>query len=305
MLAIVIPYYKLHFFESTLASLAAQYNQNFNVYIGNDASPEDPWETINRYREKIKIEYKKFEENFGENSLVKQWDRCIEMTKNEEWIMILGDDDVLEPNVVSSFYKHLPHFGTSANVIRYSTRIITEEPYHVSDAFNHPVWESPTAAHFRRATGKTRSSLSEYIFGKSDYERYGFFDFPLAWHSDDRAWLEFSENKPIYSINDACVLIRNSHLNISGRTDNEEQKHQASMAFYRYLLFEQLPNYDKDQRLVIIKLYRNLIKRTRTLNLDDRFNIFISYLRNPSWDLIKSELKLGTRKLLRWRTIFF
>lgn len=41
MLAIVIPYYKLTFFEETLQSLANQSDKRFKVYIGDDASPED------------------------------------------------------------------------------------------------------------------------------------------------------------------------------------------------------------------------------------------------------------------------
>ena len=42
MLAIVIPYFKLTFFEETLQSLANQTDQRFKVYIGDDASLENP-----------------------------------------------------------------------------------------------------------------------------------------------------------------------------------------------------------------------------------------------------------------------
>ena len=42
MLAIVIPYYKLTFFEATLQSLADQTDKRFMVYIGDDASLESP-----------------------------------------------------------------------------------------------------------------------------------------------------------------------------------------------------------------------------------------------------------------------
>jgi hypothetical protein len=40
MLAIVIPYYKIRFFEATLQSVAIQTDKRFKVYIGNDASDE-------------------------------------------------------------------------------------------------------------------------------------------------------------------------------------------------------------------------------------------------------------------------
>ena len=41
MLVIIIPFYKLTFFEATLQSLASQTDMRFKVYIGDDASPED------------------------------------------------------------------------------------------------------------------------------------------------------------------------------------------------------------------------------------------------------------------------
>ena len=41
MLAIVIPYYKLTFFEETLKSISNQTNNKFKVYLGNDASSEN------------------------------------------------------------------------------------------------------------------------------------------------------------------------------------------------------------------------------------------------------------------------
>ena len=46
MLAIIIPYYKLTFFEDTLESLANQTDKLFKVYIGDDASPENPTDLL-------------------------------------------------------------------------------------------------------------------------------------------------------------------------------------------------------------------------------------------------------------------
>ena len=106
MIAIVIPYYKFAFFEETLKSLANQTNKNFMVYIGDDASPEDPTSLLQNYKDKFEFIYYRFENNLGSKSLVKQWERCIAMTQGEEWIKILGDDDVIGNYVVESFYKN-------------------------------------------------------------------------------------------------------------------------------------------------------------------------------------------------------
>jgi glycosyltransferase involved in cell wall biosynthesis len=69
MLAIIIPYYKLTFFEATLQSLAHQIDKRFKVYIGDDASPEDPSELLEKYQGKFDFVYHRFDSNLGGISL--------------------------------------------------------------------------------------------------------------------------------------------------------------------------------------------------------------------------------------------
>ncbi|WP_435524102.1 glycosyltransferase family 2 protein [Chryseobacterium indoltheticum] len=106
-LAFVIPYYKIDFFEETLQSLEEQTNKNFSVYVGNDNSPNDPIDIIKKYGS-LNITYKNFETNLGAKDLEGQWIRCIDLSKDEEWICILGDDDCPKKNFVEEFYKILP-----------------------------------------------------------------------------------------------------------------------------------------------------------------------------------------------------
>ena len=73
MLAIIIPYYKHTFFEETLQSLVSQTNKSFKVYIGDDASPENPGILLEKYQGKFDFVYYRFEENLGEKSLTQQW----------------------------------------------------------------------------------------------------------------------------------------------------------------------------------------------------------------------------------------
>ena len=107
MLAIIIPYYKLTYFEATLKSLANQNDKRFKVYIGDDASPEDCTTLLQKFEGQFDFIYHRFETNLGGISLTQQWERCIALSGDEEWLMILGDDDVLEANVVASFYEDL------------------------------------------------------------------------------------------------------------------------------------------------------------------------------------------------------
>lgn len=231
MLAIVIPYYKLSFFESTLQSLAAQSNQNFKVFIGDDNSPNSPVEILEKYKNQFDFDYTKFDVNLGKDNLVQQWNRCIELAKTYEWIMIVGDDDVLDANVVASFYKHKSQFE-KYNVARFSSCIINEKGDVISNVYQNPTLELATDFIFR----ENRSSLSEYVFKNTQIKSIGFKQFPLAWFSDILAVLEFSNFKEIFSINDAMVSIRISDESISGTPTNYKLKNKASFDFYYYLL---------------------------------------------------------------------
>jgi len=262
MLAIVIPYYKLKFFEETLKSLESQINQRFKVYIGDDASPEDPEHLLQKYSNKFNFSYHRFDTNLGGTSLTKQWERCIGLTANEKWLMILGDDDVLDSNVVKDFYQNLYEIeNENIFVVRFSTVKIDEEGKVTTEVYYHPKIEQTIDFLFR----KTRTSLSEYIFLKSKVIDVGFKEFPLAWFSDVVAILEFSDFKRIFTINSAILKIRISNISISGNQFNGKLKSKAKFKYYYYLVVDKKKYFNDDQRKILLiqlgKIYINNKKK--------------------------------------------
>lgn len=280
MLAIVIPYYKLTYFEETIRSLANQTNKNFKVYIGNDASPESPDKLIEKYKSKLDFKYKKFETNLGSVSLVKQWKRCIDLIGDEKWILILGDDDVLSTTVVEKWHENYECFEGKSNVVRFSTKTIYETTSKESVVSMQPKWERAVDAYFRGMTGLTGSTLSEYIFTKEAYDKIGFVDYPLAWHSDNQAWLDFSQEKPIFTINEAIVYIRISHLNITGRNDNLELKNKASLMFQKAFIADYLYQLPKRKRLYFLLAHESRLKANKEMKAFDWLFFFKIYLKN-------------------------
>lgn len=237
MLAIVIPYYKYDYFEATLQSLAAQTNKQFHVYIGDDASPKPPTDLLLKFQGQFSFSYHRFESNLGGTSLVKQWNRCLDLVQNKTWLQILGDDDVLAPNVVASFYENLPEITeVNSAVVRFATQVIDEKGTTISSVFTHPQKEFGFDFLERKINGATRSSLSEYIFLKTQLNQIGVKDFSLAWYSDLCLVVELGLEKPIFSINTSSVFFRNSGLNITSKKDNLLLKNEATFAFNFYLI---------------------------------------------------------------------
>ncbi|OAB27874.1 Glycosyltransferase involved in cell wall bisynthesis [Flavobacterium fryxellicola] len=281
MLAIVIPFYKLFFFEETLQSLANQTDKRFKVYIGNDASPENPNHLLEKYQGQFEFIYHRFESNLGGTSLVKQWERCIAKIENEKWIMILGDDDYLETNVVAKWYQHYDAFYDKSNVIRFASKSVNMKLNGIiSDSFTHPLWEKAAASYFRRFKGLTRSTLSEYVFSKESFLNYGFHDFPLAWHSDDAAWLDFSDSRPIYTINDSNVFVRFSIISISGNNETQNLKDLASVYFIKKSILNKFDLFKKNQQIELALYYEVVIKKNRKLKYNEWLELFFIYAIN-------------------------
>lgn len=307
MLAIVIPYFKLTFFDETLQSLKNQTNKDFKVYIGNDASNEDPRGLLESYKGQFDIVYHRFETNLGGESLTRQWGRCIDLIEDEQWIMILGDDDYIGDNLVESFYNHYSIFNNKSNVIRFASRVFKEEKNNdmSSRIFEHPVWESACDSCCRKIKGRTRSSLSEYIFYKEAYKKKKFTDYPLAFYSDDRAWFDFPNKKSIYTINDSIVHVRVSPISISGRTDNITLKVEAEISFYSELYFNELYLFDKECRLEIMRKFEIALLKKERLKLFQWVHLYLSYLRNYNKKLFFKFNRRLVKTVLYRKKVFY
>jgi hypothetical protein len=297
MLSIVIPYYKITFFEATLQSLANQTNKNFKVYIGNDASPENPDGLINKFEGKFGFIYRLFDNNLGKTSLVSHWNRCLALTDKEDWTMILGDDDVLSDNFVAQFYKNSKLISDeNINVVRFSTYLINEKNQSISDLYLHPILEKSTDFYFRNS----RSSLSEYVFKINKINLIKFKDFPLAWHSDILAVLEISDFGNVFSINDAFVKVRISNQSISGQSNNLKLKEIATFQFYEYLIKYKINYFTISQRSFLFDKL-NLRFNNNKKNIYIFYKINLIYIKIKNWiGLIKFYKSIVKSLLLKF-----
>jgi glycosyltransferase involved in cell wall biosynthesis len=259
MLAIVIPYFKLTFFEETLQSIAKQTDKRFKVYIGDDASPENPTDLLEKYKGKFEFIYHRFEDNLGGTSLTQQWERCIAKTDKEEWLMILGDDDYISDNYIEEFYKYIDEIEKlDINVIRFATRV-HECNGELSGIYKHPKIENSTDFFYRKFFMKSMGSLSEQVFKRKAFLKYGFRNFTLGWGADDFAWLDFTEFGKTYAINEAIAFFRISAENISRSNYKEDIKKETKLLHFTIIVEKYLKKFKKEQRLPLLLYYEQLI----------------------------------------------
>lgn len=265
MLAIIIPYYKIRFFEETLKSLENQTDMRFKVYIFNDNSPENPEKLIEKFKNSFDFEYFKFNENLGGKSLVKHWHRCLEKI-NEKWFSILGDDDLLSQNYVASFYDNLNLVNEKEiNLVRYATNLINDEGKKIQKSFIHPEIENAVDSLIRKLEGKSRSSLSEFVYRNSNQIKSYFVEFPNAYFSDDLSILLATNFGKIFTVNESVVQIRRGSFNLSGVNSNLKKGNQSEFLFYKYLFNNHDDKFNFQQKKLFLHKLNRLIIRNKSL----------------------------------------
>lgn len=237
-LAIVIPAYKQTFFKEALESIANQTNKEFTLYIGDDCSPDNLFSIVKEYENRIKIVYKHFGENIGGKDLVTHWNRCIDLTKNEEWVWLFSDDDVMDNNCVEEFYleiekrvkAHLYHFDI-VRIDKYNNILSIEKKF--------PKHITAVDLLYLKMTNRINSYVVEYIFNKDQFYNQGCFQkFDLAWGSDQATWVKLSLEKGIISIPSALVKWRNSGINISSNNFEKSiliRKIEANILYFEWV----------------------------------------------------------------------
>ena len=261
-LAIVIPAYKSTFLPAALDSIAAQSCQEFTLYIGDDCSPNNIGEIVDRYRDKINLVYKRFETNLGGKDLVAQWERCIDMTQDEEWLWLFSDDDVMEEKCVEEFYNSLDE---KTEFYHFNLKICDEEGNVTKIPPLYPnIIDTKYFIEKHLFKGLT-NAVVEFIFSRNLYLKAGKFqNYDLAWGSDFITWVKFSVcNGNITTIPCCYVYWRLSSQNISPQNSHDIiiRKLRSIVENYKTLrsIFHNINmNYSFKYDLIIFKqLYRN------------------------------------------------
>jgi hypothetical protein len=214
-LAIVIPAYKAKYLHEALESIASQTDRRFQVYVGDDCSPDPLAEVVREYAGTLKIIYHRFENNLGGKSLVEQWERCLRLTK-EPWIWLFSDDDFMDKKCVAAFYAEKEMTHGNHDVYRFDTTWVNgrSEPETVSP--RHPTEETGADFLLARLGGYRNSTLQEIIFSRQGWEAGGGIPrFPLAWCSDDAFIAQLGAKRRIRTIAGPHVYWRLSDVNIS------------------------------------------------------------------------------------------
>lgn len=235
-LGVVIPAYKDTYFERTLASLAAQTNPFFTVYIGDDHSPANLSAIVDRFRDRLQIKYTRFPVNIGARQLVRQWERCMSLLHDEDWVWFFSDDDLASPNCVETFFRYQAR--SDGEVYRFNTRTINEEDVEVFPTVRGPDFETSEQMAYNLLLGKRGNSMPDHVFSREVYRRKGGFVYtPYAQAADWGTSILFSQDKGMRIMQEATVSWRKAGASISANVaKNRRETILGHYAFIKWML---------------------------------------------------------------------
>jgi len=280
-LAIIIPAYKAAFLPAALDSIAAQTCKDFTVYVGDDCSPEPIGSIVELYKERIGIVYKRFDTNLGGADLVAQWERCIAMSREEPYIWLFSDDDVMEPNCVEELFRQIEKTKGYYDVYHFNVDIINESGAFTKRKQDYPAVLPAYRFYRGKNSGRLSAFVVENVFSRKVYEQMGGFPkYDLAWGSDLAAWIMFSGRKGMYTVPDARVCWRQSSQNITPDYSRQiaERKLKAQMALlnWAYGYFAKEPDIYATNRAFFILFIHYNRKFVGRESIEEAFDTFFA-----------------------------
>jgi hypothetical protein len=244
-LAIVIPAYKAAFLAATLDSIAAQTDQSFHVYVGDDASPHDLKSICAQYSDRIAISYTRFESNLGQTDLVAHWTRCVVLS-TEPWVWLFSDDDLMDAHCVAALQVRISTDHMAADLYHFDVIQIDSNGEEIRHMPPFPENTDSAAFALARMEYRLSSFAPDYVFRRSALDRVGGFQpFPAAWCADDATWIKLAQRAGIHAVRGPKVRWRLSGQNISAANSSQApQKLDAAVLFVAWLehYFSRNPN---------------------------------------------------------------
>lgn len=256
--SICIPAYKSKFLKECIQSILSQTLGDLELIVLNDCSPEPIEEIVSQFEDN-RITYTKNSSNVGSLNLVDNWNKCLSMAHGE-YIMIMGDDDLLEPDYLEEFSKLIAKYP-ELDVYHCRSKIIDDDGNTVMLTPSAPEFERVYDSIWHRLRQYRSNYISDYLYRTESLRRQeGFYYLPLAWGSDDITAFIASAEKGIAHTNRPVFNYRSNRLSITS-TGNDLEKMYANLGYATWLQdFLETPPHNPEDQIV----YRHLLAHQKT-----------------------------------------
>ncbi len=238
----LLPAYKGKFFKQALESIQSQTYKDFLVIISDDCSPEDLYAIAKPFLEDPRFSYRRNEKNLGAENLAGHWNMLVNMCKTP-WLIMASDDDVYDRD----FLKDMDNLQIKhPNVDLLHSRVQVIDKENTVLQIDAPYEEVVSQLGFmsQELFLNHVQCIANHIIRSSALKDLGcFFEFPLAWASDNATLDYLAKNGAVNSLR-ILFSFRSSGINISSieNTDINISRKKIAAYFNYETLFNQLLN---------------------------------------------------------------
>ena len=233
LVTIAIPAYKSTYLREAIDSALAQDYKNIELVIVNDKSPYDIDSIVQSYDD-FRIRYYVNDTNLGKESIVYNWNRCLDYAQGE-FFVLLCDDDVLMPNFVSELlelarkYPLCSVFHARRNVKNELTeKIIIDNIW--------PEYETYKDFVKNKYDGKRPHTITDFLYRTKDLKRTRYKVYPQGWCSDGASIVMMVKIGGIVSSTNPLVVYRENNEHVSVMGYKEYDKVCAILMYRSFLL---------------------------------------------------------------------
>lgn len=226
-----MPAFKARFIEQAITSILDQSYSNFELIIVDDASPENIEEIVLGFNDS-RLKYFRNEKNLGGNSLIMQWNHCLQYAHGD-YMVLAADDDLYHPDFLSACVEltdKYPH----VNLIRSGAKQIDESNNLIGIDGIIPEYCSiyQYVYHWLQAT--TFTCIGNYMFKTAVIKEKKFVDFPYAFGSDTASTISMAQNG-IVNIAEMLFSFRISTIHLSSDKGRLKEKLEANTLLFKWL----------------------------------------------------------------------
>ena len=232
LVTIAIPAYKDKWLAEAIESALNQDYENIELLIVDDHSPFGLEKIVAPYLKDKRVHYYYNEKNLGKESIVLNWNRCLELAHGE-FFVLLCDDDILKPNFVSTLLS-LAEKYSNCNVFHARRAVLNDLTGEIREDEAWPEYEGFDAFLKAKSSGQRKHTITEFLYRASIIKDVEFEIFPVGYFSDDATVIKIVKTGGIASSDVCLCMFRKSSDHITSNNKYEFGKAKAAIQYYNW-----------------------------------------------------------------------
>lgn len=232
LVTIAIPAYKSAYLSEAIRSALEQDYSKIELIVIDDCSPDNIKEVVDSFKDS-RVRYVRNHKNLGSISVVHNWNKCLDESRGEFFIL-LCDDDILLPNMVGSMLSLAERYPECG--MFHAKRLVLKKSMEQCMDTDWPQEESFVEFVDNKFAGRRMHTITEFFYRTDFIRKEKYSVYPVGFYADDVTILKLCMRQgKMISSSESLVVFRESDIHITGNDKYIEGKIRAFVQYYQFL----------------------------------------------------------------------